>query len=186
MGGIFLHQGAWWRKIPPISCTSKASPFTEPSVKGADRDDKCWPRPLLSVTRREIFDENLASGDGIANGLGQLEHAGHPRMAAAPASAAGRPATTWLAFRQRMPGVSSLRHSGMSLRRRAADGRISSTRVPGGGRSRPSAARRRPAPFTEPSVKGADRDDIKAEAEAIAVLSPDARFSTKISRRVTA
>ena len=95
MGGIFLHQGAWWRKIPPISCTSKASSLHRTFGEG------CWTATTqklaeairYAVTRREIFDENLASGDGIANGLGQLRlPQAHPRMAQAapPASAAGR------------------------------------------------------------------------------------------------
>ena len=69
MGGIFLHQGAWWRKIRPISCTSKASSLHRTFGEG------CWTATTqklaeairYAVTRREIFDENLASGDSISS-----------------------------------------------------------------------------------------------------------------------
>ena len=129
--------------------------------------------------------ENLASGDGIANGLGQLGLQSSSRMAqAAPGIRCGRPATTWLAFRQRMPGVSSLRHSGMSLVDVQLMGGIFH-QVPAEEDPASGDGTRMASSFTEPSVKGADRDDTKGRGH-LKEPSPDARFSTKISRRVTA
>ena len=108
-------------------------------------------------------------------------------QAAPPASAAGRPATTWLAFRQRMPGVSSLRHSGMSF---SAD-----VQLMGGIFLHQGAWWRKIPPISCTSKasslhrtfgEGCWTATTQKLAEVMQQSQPDARFSTKISRRVTA
>ena len=85
--------------------SSRSAPFTEGSVKGAGlrraADGRDLPPPGTLVEEDPPI--SVVGFGSSPNGAG----------CSPPASAAGRPATLWLAFRQRMPGACAIQ---MSLR----------------------------------------------------------------------